>query len=255
MFLLLPFVRDNGIGIAQTVLPRAGSVTYIIFFFLTGSPLLQHLEHLFQHYGYGVIGVIVMLESMGAPLPAETLLISAGIYCAATHRLDIAWVAVAGIIGAIMGDNFGYLIGRWLGHPLLERKGARIGLTPRRLQTGRFLFKRYGGVIVAFGRFIAFLRMFVALLAGANEMPWPSFLLFNAIGGIFWAGGYAYAAYYLGHSISRISGPVGIAVAIGGGIMLLCSVIFLRRHEARLAAEAEAAAEREMNQSGEQTEK
>ncbi|WP_338034347.1 DedA family protein [Komagataeibacter melaceti] len=202
-----------------------------------------------------MIGVIVMLESMGAPLPAETLVISAAIYCAATHRLDIAWVATAATIGAIMGDNFGYLIGRWLGYPLLERKGSRIGLTPRRLQTGRFLFRRYGGVIVFFGRFIAILRMFVALLAGANHMPWPSFLLFNAMGGMLWAGGYAYAAYYLGHRILHISGPVGIAFATGGGIMLICTVIFLRRHEARLTARAEAAAEQEMTQSSEQVDR
>ncbi|WP_370636299.1 DedA family protein [Komagataeibacter sp. FNDCR2] len=202
-----------------------------------------------------MIGVIVMLESMGAPLPAETLIISAAIYCAATHRLDIAWVATAATLGAIMGDNFGYLIGRWLGYPLLERKGARIGLTPRRLQTGRFLFLRYGGVIVLFGRFLAILRMFVALLAGANHMPWPGFLLFNALGGVIWGAGYAYAAYYLGHRILRISGPVGIALAAGGGIMLICAFIFLRRHEARLTVEAEAAAERELIQSGEQADR
>ncbi|WP_308719736.1 DedA family protein [Komagataeibacter xylinus] len=221
---------------------------------MTGSTLLHHLESLFQHYGYGVIGIIVMLESMGIPLPAETLVISAAIYCATTHRLDIRWVATAAIVGAIMGDNCGYLIGKWLGYPLLERQGARIGLTARRLQLGRFLFRRHGGIIVFLGRFIAILRVFIALLAGANHMAWPKFLLFNAMGGILWAGGYAYAAYYLGNRITRLSGPVGLTVAICGGIVLVCAIIFLRRNEARLTAEAEATAEKEMNQPGEQAE-
>ncbi|MBE7730362.1 DedA family protein [Komagataeibacter sp. FXV3] len=252
MFLLLPFVRANGIGIAHTAFYVLSSVTYILFSFVTGSPLLQHLEHLFQHYGYGVIGVIVMLESMGIPLPAETLVISAAIYCATTHRLDIAWVATAAIIGAITGDNLGYLIGRGLGYPLLERHGAKVGLTSQRLQTGQFLFRRYGGIIVCAGRFIAILRVFVALLAGASHMPWPRFLIYNAVGGTVWAGGYAYAAYYLGHRIMRISGPVGIAVATGGGIMMVCTIIFLRRHEARLTAQVEAEARKAMHQSREQ---
>ncbi|BAK84235.1 DedA family protein [Komagataeibacter medellinensis] len=216
---------------------------------MTGNPLLQHLEHLFQHYGYGVIGVTIMLESMGIPLPAETLLISASIYCAATHKMNITWVATAAIIGAIMGDNLGYLIGRWLGYPLLERLGGRVGLTPTRLQAGRFLFRRYGGIIVCLGRFIAILRVFVALLAGANHMPWLRFLVCNAVGGAVWAGGYAYAAYYLGHKITRISGPVGITLAACSAVVAVGVVIFLRRQEHRLTAEVEAAARREMEQS------
>jgi len=216
---------------------------------VTGNPLLQHLEHLFQHYGYGVIGVTIMLESMGIPLPAETLLISAALYCAATHKMNITWVATAAIIGAIMGDNFGYLIGRWLGYPLLERKGGRVGLTAGRLQAGRFLFRRYGGIIVCLGRFVAILRVFVALLAGANRMPWPRFIVYNALGGICWAGGYAYAAYYLGHRITRISGPAGMTLAACGAVVALGGVLFLRRHERRLTAEVEAAARREMEQS------
>ncbi|MCE2565368.1 DedA family protein [Komagataeibacter sp. FNDCF1] len=216
---------------------------------MTGNPLLQHLEHLFQHYGYGVIGVIIMLESMGIPLPAETLLISAALYCATTHKMNIAWVAMAAIIGAIMGDNFGYLIGRWLGYPLLERHGRRVGLTAARLQTGRFLFRRYGGIVVCLGRFIAILRVFVALLAGANRMPWGRFVVYNALGGIAWAGGYAYAAYYLGHRITRISGPVGMTLAACGGVVAVGGVVLLRRHERRLTARVEAAARQEMNQS------
>ena len=59
--------------------------------------LIHHLDHLLQHYGYGVIGLIVMLESMGAPLPGESLIIGAAIYCATTHRLDIAWVIAVAV--------------------------------------------------------------------------------------------------------------------------------------------------------------
>ena len=139
--------------------------------------LIHHLDHLLQHYGYGVIGLIVMLESMGAPLPGESLIIGAAIYCATTHRLDIGWVIAVAVLGAIMGDNFGYLIGRKVGFPVLARFGRHIGLNDQRLKLGRYLFRRHGGKVIFFGRFIAVMRTFVALLAGANHMPWPSFLL------------------------------------------------------------------------------
>lgn len=199
-----------------------------------------------------MIGIIVMLESMGVPLPAETLLISAAIYCASTHHMDIRWVATAAVLGAIMGDNFGYLIGRIFGFPLLERHGAKLGLTPKRLTLGRFMFKRHGGTIVLFGRFVAILRVFIALLAGANHMPWHLFLVFNALGGLFWAGGYAFGAYYLGHKVMQISGPVGITFGVLGAIGLVASVIFLRRNEQRLTEEAEAAMEKDMQKSEQQ---
>ncbi|WP_183481687.1 DedA family protein [Komagataeibacter kakiaceti] len=200
--------------------------------------MLHHLEYLFQHYGYGVITTIVMLESMGLPLPAETLIISASVYCAATHRLEIQWVALAAVLGAVVGDNIGYLIGRKVGLPLLQKYGARIRLTPDRLLLGRFLFRHHGSAIVFFGRFVALLRVFVALLAGANHMPWPRFMLFNALGGMCWAGGYATGAYYLGRKVTQVSGPASIGLGVMVTVGLVISVIFLRRNEQRLTQQA-----------------
>ncbi|MCQ8239393.1 DedA family protein [Rhizosaccharibacter radicis] len=207
--------------------------------------LMHHLDHLLQHYGYGLVGVIVMLESMGAPLPGESLIIGAAIYCATTHRLDIAWVVTAAVIGAIMGDNFGYLIGRSVGFRVLARYGRHVGLTPERLTLGRFLFRRHGGKVVFFGRFIAILRTFAALLAGANRMPWHSFLFYNALGGIGWAGGYTTAAYLLGNQAEKLSGPIGLAVGSVAAVVLLAAFVFLKRNEKRLTAEAQQAADRE----------
>ncbi|GCE83849.1 hypothetical protein MSKU9_1990 [Komagataeibacter diospyri] len=185
-----------------------------------------------------MITFIVMLESMGLPLPAETLIISASVYCAATHKLDIQWVALAAVAGAVIGDNIGYMIGRRVGLPLLQKYGARIKLTPDRLLLGRFLFRHHGSGIVFFGRFIALLRVFVALLAGANHMPWPRFMVFNALGGLCWAGGYATGAYYLGRKVTQVSGPASIAMGLAVAAGLVASAIFLRRNEERLTRQA-----------------
>jgi membrane protein DedA with SNARE-associated domain len=207
--------------------------------------LIHHLDHLLQHYGYGVVGLIVMLESMGAPLPGESLIIGTAIYCATTHRLNIVWVVTAAIIGAIMGDNFGYLIGRSIGFRMLARFGKHIGLNDQRLKLGRYLFRRHGGKVVFFGRFVAVLRTFVALLAGANRMPWHSFLIYNALGGVGWAGGYCIAAYLLGQQATRISGPLGMVVGAVGAVAVIAAFIFLKRNESRLTEEAEQAANRQ----------
>lgn len=94
----------------------------------------------------------------------------------AVHHLEIRWIALAAVTGAIMGDNFGYLLGHHFGYSILKKHGKKVGLTDERLMLGRYLFRKHGGIVVFLGRFVAVLRVFVALLAGANRMPWHSFL-------------------------------------------------------------------------------
>ena len=206
---------------------------------------IDFLTNLFSHYGYGVIGVVVMLESMGLPLPAESLLITSALFCATTHKLQIEGVMIAGVTGAIMGDNFGYLIGHGLGLHMLSKHGPKVGLTPQRLLLGRYIFLRHGGSVVFFGRFIAILRMFVALLAGAIRMPWHTFLFYNALGGIFWAGGYTLCAYMLGNEILRLSGWIAIGFGVVACAVILALLIFFKRNEKRLTEEAMQAAQQD----------
>ena len=191
-----------------------------------------------MQYGYGVVGITVMFESMGLPLPAESVIIAASLYAGSTHHLEIRWIALSAVLGAIMGDNIGYLIGHHFGYGILKKHGQKVGLTEERLMLGRYLFRRHGGIVVFLGRFVAVLRVFVALLAGANRMPWHSFLFFNALGGICWAGGYAFVTYELGKQIEKITGPVGIAMAVVGVCCLIGALVFLKKNEKRLTAEA-----------------
>src|SRR5882757_7272286 len=112
----------------------------------------------------------VALESAGVPLPGETVLIGAALL-AATGQIKIVIVVLAAAAGAIVGDGMGYMVGRRLGLPFLRRCGRYIRLDEDRLLIGRYLFLQYGNAVVFFGRFIALLRLFAALLAGANSMP------------------------------------------------------------------------------------
>jgi membrane protein DedA with SNARE-associated domain len=199
---------------------------------------LQGLTHLFDEYGYAVVFAGVMLESIGLPLPGESLMIAAALYAAGSGHLNILILVPVAAAGAICGDQIGYGVGRWIGYRVLTRWGRRAGLSDERLELGRFLFRRYGAWVVFLGRFVAFLRTFAAMLAGANQMPWHSFLVWNALGGIGWTALYGFGAYGLGDAAKRLSGPVGIGLGLVGAVVLVAVVVFVKRNEKRLLEEA-----------------
>ena len=120
-----------------------------------------------------------MFESMGAPMPGETALVTAALYAGSTHQIGILPVIIVAATAAVAGDNIGYIIGRSIGLRLIVRYGRYIHLNEARLRVGQYLFLRHGGKIVFFGRFVAILRAFAALLAGVNCMRWPHFLIMN----------------------------------------------------------------------------
>jgi membrane protein DedA with SNARE-associated domain len=150
-------------------------------------------------------------------------------------------VIAAAAVGAILGDNIGYWLGREPGYRLMLRYGRYVRLTDRRLKLGQYLFLRYGAVVLFFGRFISVLRALAAFLAGANRMRWRSFLLFNTAGGCVWAALYGTAAYYLGKEINRLVAPVGIGAGALAVLALAGTAISLRRRGAELQASAEKA--------------
>ena len=197
------------------------------------------ISALLSAYGYGLVVVVVALESAGVPLPGETVLVSAAVYAGTTHNMKIAGVIGAAAAGAIVGDNIGFWIGREAGPPILERFGDVVGLDARRRKLGQYLFLRYGGAIVFFGRFVAFLRAFAALLAGVNRLEPLRFFVFNATGGVAWATIFGLGGYALGASFHRIAGPFGLAMLALAIVALVAGWRFYRHHEERLLDEAE----------------
>ena len=206
--------------------------------------LVHHLHGYLATYGYLAIFVIVGLESAGIPMPGETVLVAAAIL-AGEGKLHLYGVIGAAAAGAILGDNCGYWVGREFGFPLVYRFGRYVRLDERRLKLGQYLFLRHGGKIVFFGRFIALLRAFAAVLAGANRLPPLRFFFFNAAGGIVWATVFGTGGYVLGESIRRIAGPFGWAALIAAGVCAVVLWRYYKKNEERFLAEAEAAAARE----------
>src|SRR5258707_14314697 len=149
-----------------------------------------------------------MLETIGIPMPGETALVTAALYAGSTHQIGIAPVVLVAATAAMIGDNIGYLIGRSIGVRLVVRYGRYVRLNEPRLKVGQYLFLRHGGKIVFFGRFVAFLRTFVALLAGVNRMRWPHVLIMNALGGNCWASIFGGGPHLVGAEMQRVALPV-----------------------------------------------
>ena len=175
-------------------------------------------------------------------VPGEIVLVSAALL-ASHHELAVNPVGVgaAAIVGAVVGDSIGYLIGRRYGLPLFERLGRRFPkhFGPRHVALAERFFTRWGMGAVFFGRFVALLRIFAGPLAGALRMRYPRFLVANISGAIAWAGGTTAAVYYLGivaeQWLSRFSWiGLALAVVVGVGVTLV-----VRRRTHRMLEEVE----------------
>jgi membrane protein DedA with SNARE-associated domain len=199
------------------------------------------MQDLIHTYGLWVLFAAVMLESMGIPMPGETAVVTAAIYAGSTHHVSVTSVVLVAATAAIIGDNIGYLIGRSIGIHLLARYGKYVRLNELRLKVGQYLFLRHGGKIVFFGRFVALLRTYAALLAGANRMNWLHFLIMNALGGICWATMFGGGAYVFGEQVKRVAGPVSLLLLLAAIGLIAAGISFFRHHEKELEQRAEVA--------------
>ena len=202
--------------------------------------LAETLKDLIAHYGYFAVFGVVALESAGIPLPGETALVTAAIF-AAQGALNIYGVVGSAIAAAILGDNFGYWIGREFGFPLLARVAPALRLDEGKLKVAQYLFLKHGGKIVFFGRFVAILRTFAAFLSGVNKLPWERFLAFNAAGGAIWASVFGAGGFLLGKAFEHYARPVGIAALVCAVVGAVVASRFIAAHADSLRAEAEKA--------------
>ena len=197
-----------------------------------------------ENIGYPAVFVLIGIETIGIPVPGETALIVAAV-AAGRGRLSIEVVIALAAVAAIMGDNIGFALGRTFGRRVLLTPGPLLGHRRRLMAVGEPFFDRHGPKAVFLGRWVSGLRITAAWLAGANRMSWPTFLFYNAMGGIAWAGSVGLLAYWLGHSAEKILHVVGIggaaAVVLVGGALWLILRLRRRRAEALVAAEAERA--------------
>jgi membrane protein DedA with SNARE-associated domain len=153
-------------------------------------------------YGYPVLFLGVLLENAGVPMPGEAAVLAAGFLVsqAGGVRFSLGLVITLAFAAAVLGDNFGFWLGRRLARPWLQRGHGFLALTPQALRTAEAYFARYGVWTVLVGRFVTGLRVIVALAAGTGGMPWSRFFPSNAVGAFAWASVIGLLGYFFGRS-------------------------------------------------------
>lgn len=187
----------------------------------------HNLTNLLQSYTYPVLLLLVLLESVGVPLPGEIALVTAAAYAASGH-ISIYIVIFIAALGAIVGGILGYWIGRKGGLPLVARYGRYVGVRESHIDRAHTFFERHGWKTILFGRFIALLRTWAAVVAGAARMSFPKYVTYNTIGSVAWAIVFGVLGYAFGHNlpllekyISRASYGVLVLLAVGIAVLML----------------------------------
>ncbi len=165
---------------------------------------LAHLDTaiLLKTVGYlGLFGIIFAESGLliGFFLPGDSLLFTAG-FLASQHVLNIWWVLLVTLSGAIIGDNVGYFFGKKIG-PKIFTKEESIFFHKNHIERARLFYEKHGGKTLVLARFIPIVRTFAPILAGVGAMPFRTFFVYNIIGSVLWAVFLPLAGYGLGNLI------------------------------------------------------
>jgi membrane-associated protein len=134
--------------------------------------------------------------AVGFFLPGDSLLVVAGLF-AATGQLDVAVLLSSLFVAAVVGDAVGYYTGAKMG-PRLFRRQKSLLFRPSHLQRAHDFYEKYGGKTIIIARFVPIVRTFAPIVAGAAQMPYRKFVLFNVVGGFLWVFSMVLSGYFLG---------------------------------------------------------
>ena len=200
---------------------------------------LYNVPELIRMGGMAGLIFIVFAETglmIGFFLPGDSLLVTAGLF-AAKGDLQIAWLNVALVAAAILGDATGYWIGYRAGKALYSRPNSFLFRREHLVRTHAF-YERHGGKTIVIARFMPIIRTFAPVVAGAASMTYRRFAIYNIVGGAAWVLSMTLTGYYLGLAVPDIDKHIHIVVAVVIALSLLPAVIsFIRaRLQSRDAA-------------------
>jgi membrane-associated protein len=186
-------------------------------------PQIPSLREIVIWGGYIGLFAIIFAETgllIGFFLPGDSLLVTAGLYAAATGELDPAILIAVLSVAAVSGDATGYWIGLRAGHSLYARPQSRFFRRDHLIKTREF-YEKYGGITIVVARFMPFARTFAPVVAGIGEMRYRRFALFNIFGGVGWVVSMTLLGFYLGTAIPGIEEKIEYVI----GIVVLISIL------------------------------
>ena len=182
----------------------------------------------------GLIGLVAVVFAetglmVGFFLPGDSLLVTAGLF-AAKGDLNIVWLNLALMAAAIAGDATGYWIGRRAGQALYSRPNSFFFRKQHLVKTHEF-YEKHGGKTIVIARFVPIIRTFAPVVAGAAEMTYRQFALYNIAGGIGWVASMTLIGYFLGRAVPDIDKHIHIVVAVVIFLSLLPGIISILREK------------------------
>lgn len=184
-----------------------------------------------EHHGYPVLFWSLVINNIGVPVPAESVLLTAAGLAKEGHFL-LPVVYLTGVLAAVTGDNAGFLLGRRLGREVLAHRFSLV-LTPKRIARLDRLLDRWGARAIFIVRFIPGVSTISAVLAGSSNLPWRDYLLGNVSGALAWVAWICTLGYYGSewgerlkpvwsgiHRATWIAVAAVLVIAIGGKLVL-----------------------------------
>ncbi|MFF7160991.1 DedA family protein [Streptomyces sp. NPDC008086] len=157
-------------------------------------------DYLIETFSLPGILLIVFAESgLFAFLPGDSLLFTAGLFVAEGNYISqpLWLVCTLIVLAAVIGDQVGYMIGKFLGPKLFNRPNSKL-FKQENLDKAHEFMEKYGPKAIVLARFVPIVRTFAPIVAGAGRMRYATFLTYNVIGGIAWGTGVTLAGYWLG---------------------------------------------------------
>ena len=178
---------------------------------------------------YVLVGAIIFIETgvlLGFFLPGDSILFSAGLVAAT--RVDTNIVILISIIflAAFMGDQVGYVIGRKIGRPYLEKRDSKR--MQKMIAKSERFYEANGWWAVVAARFFPWIRSFVPPIAGTVKMNYYKFLSANALGALVWGVGITLAGYYSASIPWVKSSSYALAIFFIGGSIISATINYFR---------------------------
>lgn len=171
---------------------------------LNPKVLIDWMLSLLGPWVYAGLFFIVFAETglaIGFFLPGDSLLVVCGLFAAA-GKLNVWLMWVLLFVAAVVGDAVGYYSGRKVGSAVFSRPKSRF-FNPKHLRKAHEFYEKHGGKTIILARFVPIVRTFAPIVAGAANMSYRQFAIYNIVGGFAWVTSMLFAGYFLGGLVER----------------------------------------------------
>ena len=178
---------------------------------------------------YILVGAIIFVETgilLGFFLPGDSILFSAGLVAATRADTNIVILISIIFLAAFMGDQVGYVIGRKIGRPYLEKRDSKR--MQKMIARSERFYEANGWWAVVAARFFPWIRSFVPPIAGTVKMNYYKFLSANALGALVWGVGITLAGYYSASIPWVKSSSYALAIFFIGGSIISATINYFR---------------------------